>query len=289
MISRHISQHAAGRHGLFLFLACLAALALPAPAGAEEFMPFDIPDEASPFDSPGFDTSLPEFTEPEPAVPAVPQATTETAPPPAAPADTGPPLMAPKIDAYVDVSFNDSDLSAIGYAATPSGYRFVVGFIFQELGNERWTIAPEAGYFRIDTAEQDNVTVDRNSPSLPQYIVTTTHRLSSEIASLDFGGRFGFKINDRTLMYARTGLGFYHRADTQETTRAYEPKNLGTAPRDSDILPPDSFSNAGVAPYGTLGIAIMLGQVPSVYVEYGSRRIEGELLNTTSLGLLLNF
>ncbi len=197
--------------------------------------------------------------------------------------------MAPKIDAYVDVSFNDSDLSALGYAATPSGYRFVVGFIFQELGNERWTIAPEAGYFRINPAEQDNVTVERNSPSLPQYIVTTTHHLSSEIASLDFGGRFGLQTNRWVSAYARAGLGFYHRAETQETTRAYEPKNLGTAPRNSDFLPPDSFSKAGIAPYGTLGIAVLLGQVPSVYVEYGSRRIAGELLNTTSLGLLLNF
>lgn len=264
-------------------LTCLAgALAgvLPVIAVAEQMPWEEAPvDEPSLWNDPTFDgTST-----------AVPDAGAEDTAPPATPVDTGPDIPAPKVDAYFDVSFNDSDLDAFGYASSSSGYRFVAGFEFQELGSERVTVAPEVGYYRMNTAERNAVTVDANNSSLPTYIVTTTRRYTTDISSLDFGARFGFRFNDRISAFARAGLGFFHLADKLETMRSYTPKPGNPTPKADDFLLPDSSSEAGISPYLALGASFMLGPVPTVYVEYGTRRIDGELVNSASLGFLLNF
>lgn len=284
MISRHT-----GRCGLLFDVTLLAvALALPVFASAgEEFKPFDIPEEMGPLDSAPVDSSLPEFVEPAPGAPGGTTSAAETAPLPV-PVDTGPPILAPPVDAYIDLSLNNSSLNNLGYGDQPGGYRFIVGMIFEQFSNARFTMAPEVGYVRIGLAEETTTTTTRNAP-IPQYDNIKKEKHSIDLSTLTFGLRSGYQVTGQLEAFGRAGMHFYHGASQQQTTWSYVPVLSTTPERSDDVQPSFSTADVGTDYYLSGGLAWKIGPVPSVYAEYQVIALGGSTIATTSLGFLLNF
>lgn len=262
--------------------------AAPAAADAALDAPFSaLPAEDAPFDpnfrpdfDPGFGSGLePGFGEGfDPGAATAPA----TAPP-------APDYPAPKIDAYIDLSISESDFDKLGYQDAVGGYRFLIGFHLEEVGGDKWTLAPEVGYLRIGKAERDDISFDDISE--PQYYVTITDKHSLDVTALSFGGRIGWQLRRPQAgeIYARAGLHFYHALDRTQTTFTYEPKAPLIPPKSPTSTGSQSEVNVGLDLYAGLGFAWKLGKVPSLYAEYGTFVIESELVNTGSIGFLLNF
>lgn len=248
------------------------ALAAPLLTQAGELMPFEIPEEEVQWDQvdiPEFNTALP-----------------EPPPEPAKPVDPGPDWPAPAIDAYVDVSFSDARFNSLGYSEEPGGYRFVVGFRLDRPGDVRWSFAPEFGYSRIGRAERKDVSVYNN---IPGYTTTETVTHNIDLSALDFGARVGYRILPHLDVYGRGGMQFYHISSKTQTTLDFTPLAGVTLPRPREVQRPASTADAKLDLFGTLGVSLQLGDVPSFYVEYGARQVAGELVSIGSMGVLLNF
>lgn len=236
-------------------------------------MPFEIPEEAVQWDQ----IELEEFNTNLPVL--------ETETKPQTPVDTGPDWPAPAIDAYVDTSFSQADFNSLNYPETPGGYRFIAGFRLDTPRLVQWTAALEFGYSRIGHAERKIVTID---DSASNYRVTRTDTYNIDLSALDFGTRIGYRLLPRIEIYGRGGMQFYHVANKAQSKLDFTPKN-GSADRPSDLQQPASTSDAKVDLFGTVGTAFSLGKVPSLYVEYGTRNIGGDMVNVGSVGILLNF
>lgn len=295
MISRHYSRNTSGHRSRYqstgtftgagspafgarhLVMLC-AVFAVSFPAAAGELMPFEVPEEEVQWDQ----IELDEFK----VDPTLPVAET-----PASVVEPGPDWPAPAIDAYFDIAFADADFAPLGYPQTQGGYRFIVGFRFDGLLGKHWTVAPEFGYTRIGLAERKQVSVDNTDPN---YTITTTDKFNTDLSALDFGARLGrlFMVNSgsaiRPEIYARAGLQFYHSADKTQRTLDFTPKNSNPV-RPSQVQQPASVADAKVDLYGAVGASLQLGKVPSIYAEYAARRIAGEFIEVTSVGVLLNF
>lgn len=279
MISRH-----SGHLGHFLRCSLLASASLlPGLAGAGEIQPFDIPAEPAPLDGPEINSSLPDFVEPTPGDDAAAAAAT-----PAAPAPGTQPIAPPAIDAYVDLSFNNSDVTDFGYNDNPGGYRFIAGFVFQQYSTEKMTLAPEVGYVRIGLADESVTTITANNP-IPQYRNIKTDLRSLDLSTLTFGVRAGFRLAEHLDGFARGGLHFYHGSRHDQTTYSYEPIAPNDVELPDDARPTFSTSDVGTDYYISGGLAFNLGSVPALYAEYGVYAVGSDNIATTSLGFLLNF
>lgn len=261
--------------------------AAPAAADAALDAPFSaLPAEDAPFDPnfrPDFDPGFGSGFEPgygegfDPGAAAAPVAVPST-----------PDYPAPRIDAYIDLSISESDFDKLGYQDAVGGYRFLIGFRLEEVGGDKWTLAPEVGYLRIGKAEREDISFDDISE--PQHRVTITDKHSLDVTALSFGGRFGWQFRPQAgEIYARVGLHFYHALDRTQTTFTYEPKAPLIPPKSPVSTGSQSEVNVGLDLYAGLGFAWKLGKVPSLYAEYGTFVIERELVNTGSVGFLLNF
>ncbi len=283
MIPQDAANIARHLRGTFASLLLLAGL----PAVAEELQPFDAPIEEgwsgpSPLDDPSaplpeFNTSLPVFEDAAASGP-VEQASGQDYAPPA-------------IDAYVDLAFTNSTFDALGFNDGSGGYRFMAGWILESASKGRWRLGPEVGYSRMGTTERETVTVDRNL-TRPGYNTTRTDLVELDASALDFGARAGYTLSARIEGYLRGGLGFYHSARSEQTTRTYTPNE--SCPLPCPALPPDtqlanSTTDSGLSPFIAGGINVRLGDVPSVYFEYGVRRFDQEQVDTGAIGFLLNF
>lgn len=274
MIGAMISRHPLSAR--FRFLLCTLAIAawMPSPASAGELMPFEIPEEEVQWDQielEEFNTSLSTSREEEAE--------------PAPPVDPGPDWPAPAIDAYVDTSFSEADFGSLNFNETPGGYRFIAGFRLDTPRLVRWTAAAEFGYTRLGRAERKITSVD---DSAPDYRITRTDTYNIDLSSLDFGTRIGYRLLPSLDVYGRGGLQFYHVANKAQTQLDFTPKN-NNPPKDTDLQQPASSSDSKASLFGTLGIAIRLGSVPSLYVEYGTRNISGDIINIGNVGVLMNF
>lgn len=258
-----------------------------AKAGAEELQPFSLPEEPSLWDSPEFgspdDPLMPGDT--PPLAPESGATPTEAPAQPAVPPE--PELVAPAVDAYLDVSFTDADFGALGYDDTTGGYRFIAGFQFEKFRYAGWALAPEVGYLRIGRPERELVEVDLDGPPTG-YVVrkTTTETLDS--TSLDFGVRASRPLAGALHGYARAGLQVYHAVDKAQVVFTYEPKP-GFDPRDPEIAPTTSRTDVGTGAFLSLGLAVQLGPVPSLYIEYGTREFADDRIDIGALGVLMNF
>lgn len=271
-IARHV-------RGTFASLLLLAGL----PAMAGELPPFDAPLEEgwsgpSPLDDPS--ALLPEFNTSLPVIEDEPV----TQP-------SGPDYAPPAIDAYVDLSFTNSTFDALGFNDGSGGYRFIAGWLLESAGSAGWRFGPELGYSRLGTTERSRVTVDRNI-TRPGYDTTRTDTVELDASALDFGLRTGYALHPRIEGFLRGGLGFYHSAQSAQTTRTYVPNTSCPAPcppAPADTQLASSVSDSGVSPFISGGINVRIGDVPSIYVEYGTRRFDQEQVDTGAVGFLLNF
>lgn len=262
-----------------------AAPAAPAAADATLDAPFSaLPAEDAPFDPnfrPDFDPGFGSGVEPGFGEAFDPGAATApaTAPP-------APDYPAPKIDAYIDLSISESDFGELAYEDAVGGYRLLIGFRLEELGGDRWSLAPEVGYLRIGKAERDYLSFDAISDS--QYYVTITDNHSLDVTALSFGGRIGWQLR-RAEPYLRAGVHFYHALDRTQTTFTYEPKAPLIPPKSPTSTDSQSEVSVGLNLYAGVGCAWRLGKVPSLYAEYGTYVIENKIVGTGSVGFLLNF
>lgn len=262
-----------------------ADAATPAAADATLDAPFsELPAEDAPFDpnfrpdfGPGFGSGFePGFGEGfDPGAATAPA----TVPP-------APDYPAPKIDAYIDLSISESDFDELAYLDAVDGYRLLIGFRLEEVGGDKWTLAPEVGYLRIGKAERDYVSFDAISDS--QYYVTITDNHSLDVTALSFGGRIGWRLQ-RAEPYLRAGVHFYHALDRTQATFTYEPKAPLIPPKSPTSTDSQSEVSVGLNLYAGVGFAWSLGKVPSLYAEYGTYVIENEIVGTGSVGFLLNF
>lgn len=278
---------------LALGLALLSAAATAADPGAAATepapfdAPFSTPDDTAPTPTgtgtePVFD---PDF---DPALPELPVAS----PTPSGIADAGPDYQPPQIDGYLDLAFTDGDFSQLGFSETPGGYRFTVGFRLEEVGTERWLIAPEFGYFRLGKADNEVTTVTPNDVH-QGYDTTRVFSSSLDATSLDLGCRVDRILTTRLGAFVRGGLGFYHLARNDDLTLTYSSNVLPTQGGEFDgvteSLLSDSSTASGLGLFGSVGLTVKLGAVPSIYVEYSVREMDQEVLASTALGLTLNF
>lgn len=268
-MSRHTRV---SRHYLRL-PASLLLLALPHVASAGELMPFEVPEDEIKWD----EVQLEEFNTRLPVL--VPEK-------PAEPVDNRPDWPAPKIDAYFDASFSDANFSGVGYDATPGGYRFIAGFRMDTPALTRWSAAAEFGYTRIGRAERKQVVVDNG---LPDYQITYTDTYETDLSALDFGARLGYRLAPIVEVYSRAGLQFYHASDKVQTTLDFVTKQPNIPDRPQQVQQPASSADARANVFGALGVAVRLGDVPSLYAEYGARAVSGAVVYTGSVGVLLNF
>ena len=278
---------------LALGLALLSPVAMAADPGTTtaEPAPFDAPfsapedtaatpagtnAEAAAFD-PEFDASLPEI----PLAPALSGAPV-----------SGPDYQPPRIDGYLDLAFADSDFSNFGYSETPGGYRLIVGFRLEEVGSQRWLIAPEFGYFRLGKANSEVTTVTRNDIH-QGYDTTRTDTSSLDATSLDAGVRVDRALTSRFGAFVRAGVGFYHVARNEDAFLTYNSNIPATEDGEFDGVTEsplsDSSSASGLGVFGSLGLTVKLGQVPALYLEYSVRQLDTDVLASTSLGVTLNF
>ncbi|MFZ5723224.1 MAG: hypothetical protein ACOY33_06130 [Pseudomonadota bacterium] len=245
------------------------------PAAGTGNTPADTPFDP-PFD-PGFN---PDF---DPAFPELPAQ-------PAPAAATTPDYKAPRTDFYVDVAYLSADVSRLGFDDRSGSQRIIVGLQLQDASRGRFHVAPEIGYLRMNPAERDLVSVDNNNPSFPQYVVTITDSFSAHIATLDFGARLFWDLPNRLTAFSRLGMGFHHLTRKRDRTLSYTPKNpVVTPPKASESLLADSVTDTDLAPFAAVGIALKLGKVPSIYLEQGARQIDGDNVNLSVIGFLLNF
>lgn len=274
MIGGMMSRLARPARHLLRTIPLFLLLSVPFSASGRELMPFETPEEEIQWDK----IELEEFNT------ALPPLAVET-PAPEKPVDNRPDWPAPKIDAYLDTSFSNADFAGIGYQEEPSGYRFIAGFRMDTPALGNWSAAAEFGYNRIGRAERSIVTVD---DSAPNYTVTRTDMYNIDLSSLDFGARVGYALMQRLEVYTRAGMHFYHTAEKSQTRFDFAEKNLNP-PRPSDLQQPASTSKASVGGYGTLGMAVRIGSVPSFYVEYGIRQMSSDTVDAVNFGVLLNF
>lgn len=237
-------------------------------------MPFEVPEEPIPWDELKFDD--------------INAASPDSAPLIAEkPVDNRPDWQPPPLDAYVDVSMGSADFSNVGYTDAQGGYRLTVGFLFGGVGGNRYSIAPEIGYTRIGRALRQQVTVDTTDP---QYTVTQTDMFSKDLSSLDFGVRAGLNLAPRTSLFARAGVQIYHVSDKILSTLAFTPKPAsGAPPRDPQSQRPSTASDSRLGGFVSAGVALKVGQVPTVYGELMARQVEGTVVQTGAIGVLLNF
>ncbi|MFZ5756665.1 MAG: hypothetical protein ACOY3X_07155 [Pseudomonadota bacterium] len=288
MTARTSCVAAAGRVALLLpLLAMLAA----APARADDTAPAEpAPSPETPFDAPfdapaeqgqtggglfyneEFDATLPEIPEAAPAA-AIP---------------AGPDYKPPRIDAYFDVAFTDSDIGSAGYSETPGGYRFIAGFRLEHFNHTRWSLAPEVGYLRIGRAMEESVTRTLNSPIQGYWNIRTEER-KLDMSTLQFGVRSDYRLFGPVEAQVRAGAHFYHITDNRQITFSYEPGPLDPPPLPDDVQPNQSASDVGLDLFATIGLAVRLGTVPSLYIEYGSYNTDRGTVGVSALGFLLNF
>lgn len=273
MIGGMISRLAPATRRYLPRLAFWMLLAMPLAVPAGELMPFEIPEEEIQWDQ----VELNEFNA------SLPILDRELPP---KPVDNRPDWPAPAIDAYLDTSFSQSDFNELGFSDSSGGYRFIAGFRMDTPALGLWSVAAEFGYNRIGRAERSVVTVDDSSP---QFTKTQTDTYKTDLSSLDFGTRIGYRISPLLELYGRGGMQFYHVANKNQTRLDFTPKNNNPNPPTSGPLPPSSLSRAKANVFGTGGIALKLGKVPYVYAEYGARNISGKLVSAGSVGVLMNF
>lgn len=253
------------------------------PAGSPatgDTAPFDVPAEIPPpgqipsgdippFD-PNFDATLPTIPESVPA------------------AATGPDYKAPAVDAYVDLSFTDSDASNFTFRNSTGGYRFLVGFLLEKPLFGKLRVAPEVGYLRMGRAHDETTTVTPNVP-IPQYDNIRTDLRELDMSTLQFDLRGGYTLFGPVEVYARAGVHFYHLAHKSQTVLSYTPIPPNTTARDTDYQQTVSSTDVGSDLFGAVGIACSVGQVPSLFVEYGRYSLGGTSVNVVAFGALLNF
>jgi hypothetical protein len=276
MIAGMMSRPARLARHILPLLPAFLLLSVPLTANGGELMPFETPEEEIQWDKidlDEFNSALPTLS-PDTPVPEVQP-----------PVDNRPDWPPPKIDAYLDTSFSNADFASLGYRDTVSGYRFIAGFAMATPALGRWSVAAEFGYNRIGRAERSIVTVD---DSAPNYTVTRTEMLDLDLSSLDFGGRVGYRMTSRLEAYTRAGMHFYHTSEKSQTRFDFEEKNLNP-PRPSDLQQPASTSTASVGAFGTVGLALKAGSVPSFYAEYTTRDISGDVVDAINFGVLMNF
>ena len=272
MIARlpRTSPRCAARRWLPLF----AVAALASGSARAELMPFEVPEEPIPWEELKFDD--------------INAAAPDSAPTIAEkPVDNRPDWQPPPLDAYVDVSMASVDFSNVGYPDAQGGYRLLVGFLFGGVGGDHFNIAPEVGYTRIGRADRRQVTIDTTDP---QYTLTQTDVFSTDLSSLDFGVRAGLHVAPRVSLFGRGGLQVYHVSDKIRSTLSFTPKPAsGAPPRDSQSQRPSSASDSRLGGFVAAGIALKLGQVPTIYGEIAARQVPGTLVESGSIGVLLNF
>lgn len=274
--------------------AAFCFLTLAGYAQAEELPPLVVPEglPAPAEGTPASAADLPAATADDATATATGEATPVVSADTAIPAtDTTtmavPELTAPAIDARVDLSLPTSDFDSLGYPDHANGYRFIVSFRLEGVGGDRWSVAPEIGYFRMGQSERKVITLIPNTP--PNFDLTRTDTYKLDASSLDFGVRLGRNLRDRIEAYARGGLAVTHTRLAQETLDHAEPKPGNPAdPYDTRLTTP-ATTNVSADPYAAVGLAFKLGQVPSVYAEYGLRTIDGSSANSLAIGLLLDF
>lgn len=253
----------------------------PEPAASPADMPFDTPFSA-PFGTlPATDSPYDPNLKPDFDAPMAPVAETP-------PASAGPDYQPPAIDAYVDLAFTDGDLSHYGFDDTPGGYRFIVGFRLEKSPFANLTIAPEIGYLRIGKAEDQTVTRTNNMP-IPQYVNVRTTTDHFDVSTLQFGLRAAYHLAGPLDAYVRTGVHFYHLAESSQVVLSYEPIPPNTTPRPDDVQTSSSRAKVGTGAFGAVGYALSLGQVPSLQLEYGLYEFDGKPIGVFSFGALLNF
>lgn len=204
-------------------------------------------------------------------------------------ATSEPELEPPAIDAWIDASFSDSAMQLAGVSDDVGGYRFVASFLLEKLAANGLAFSPEVGYSRIGRGEDVNTTAVSRPPGFPNHAQTRTDTLTADITSLDFGVRAGWRGRQPLEPFARAGLSFYHLASSRQVVFTYETLDPDFEDISPDTRPTSSSTDAGVAPYLSIGLALHLGKVPAVYAEFQYRSIEGEPLETAAVGFLLNF
>lgn len=201
-------------------------------------------------------------------------------------ADT-PDYPPPNIDAYVDIAGGSPDFDNLGYSDTDNGYRIVVGFLLEDVGGEKWRVAPEVGFLRLGNAQREESRVDLVYDT--SYETTITDTYTEEVSSLTFGARLGWRLGAHAEPFVRAGAHLYHTLHREQTTYEFKPKDGITTERPTEVTQPQSTSEAKFAPYGTVGFAWSLGPVPSIYVEQGFYFVDSEPVTLTAVGFLLNF
>lgn len=201
-----------------------------------------------------------------------------------------PDIEPPPVNGWLDASLMLTDFSGLGIDEIATGYRFSGGFLLEPIGDGRYNVSLEVGYARLGRG-QKKVSVDEsNPPGFPNFIRTTTTNTNLDASSLDFGGRLGIPVSNDLEAFVRAGLGFFHVSREIQDTFSYRKI---TPNNDPDIDPSKgttaSFTESGLAPYGSVGIARSLGPVPMVYGECFLRMIDGDLSTSLAVGVMLDF
>jgi len=197
-------------------------------------------------------------------------------------------LSAPDVDFYIELLAARTDMSDLG-GDHSNGGRARIGMEFNDISPLGWSFRTEISLSQLGSASDTQTTRRAGLPSdqpapgepTPQEVitdVTTSLRLT--------GIEVGTRLYDDRLFYVRGGA-FVYSVKSQVSTK----RTLTYVNQDDDVslLLPAESTESRIGPYLGLGLEREIVESVRGVAEVNYYRVDGEMLQSLSLGLQFRF